>query len=616
MYGRHGKTVWVDLDKSCVKEYPVLPEIYKGYIGGSGLAARIVYDHTRPDTDPLGPGNVLVFATGPFTNTPVPTSGRHQVAARSPLTGLWGESDAGGHFGVALKASGYDALVVTGRAQKPVVITLSPAGASIEDGSALWGCSTSETDDALRLRHGKSAQICSIGPAGERLVRFACIINDGVDGRAAGRTGMGAVMGAKRLKAVVAEGNTPTPVFDKEALLSAVREANRVIRRRTESLGQYGSAGAISAIEAVGDLPVKNWQIGSWPEGAHALSGQEMARKVLTGRFHCGSCPIGCGRRVKATTRWGSVEGAGYEYETAAMFGANLLIDDMDAVLYANRLANEYGLDTISCGAAVAFAFECYGLGLITEADTGGVPLQWGDGNALVEMVRMIGGRERIGYLLGEGVRRAAEALGPVTSRAAVHSRGLELPAHDPRAYSSLGVAYATSSRGACHLQGFSHLYEAFLTMPELGMTEVFERFTPRGKGDMVKKLQDLMAVFDSLKLCKYLTFAGVPLADIRSWLYLVTGEDWSQEELMLAGERICNLKRVYKLSCGSDGQDDTLPERILRTPRGSGGSPSHLPPLDEMLEEYYASRGWDERGRPTAETIERLLLTQRQPWF
>lgn len=610
MYGAWGRILEVDLTrgKTWVREYE--EGLVKEYIGGSGMGAKILFAETGREIDPLGPENLLIFMAGPLTGTIVPTSGRHELITKSPLTGIYAESDAGGYFGTALKKCGYDGMIVVGRAAKPVYIYLTDESVEIRSAGHVWGLDTYRADGLLKEETDRNAVIAVIGQAGEKLVKLAAIMHDGKDARAAGRCGTGAVMGSKNLKAIACHGSKPIPLFDPKGLAASVRKYNKMLRENTLSLGQLGSAGAIESIEMVGDIPIKNWQLGSWPEGAANLSGTEMEKRILTGKFHCHACPIGCGRKVALKAgKYAGVEGAGYEYETAAMLGVNCLVDDLEAVAYANELCNKYGLDTISVGGVIAFAMECYEQGLLTKADTGGLELTWGSADSLIELIKLLGEKRGIGAILGEGVKAAAEKIGNGSQDYAMHVKGLELPAHDPRAYNSLAVAYATSNRGACHLQGFTNCFELFLAAPELGYKEPLDRFSLEGKGKFTAQMQNLMSLYDSLKVCKYLTFGGISIAALIKWFYLATGIEFTLETFLAAGERLYNLKRLYNVRCGITRADDNLPKRIRWEKRGSGGAAENLPDLEVMLEDYYAYRGWDENGIPTQEKIRQLGL-------
>lgn len=610
MYGYHGRILTVDLTSNTVRTEEISEELARKFIGGSGLAAHYLMEMTTPDTAPFDPENPLIFMTGPFCGTKIPLSGRHAVVARSPLSGAWGESEVGGHWGEAFKATGYDGLIVTGRANCPVYLWIHEDGVEIRDASHLWGRDTVSTEDSVRQATHPQAQVSSIGPAGERLVRFAAIISNGKDGRAAGRTGMGAVMGSKNLKAVAAYGKKPTPVKDAEALGAVIKEILQPLAQGTAGMKKYGTSGGAAGHEALGNFPIKNWVQARWPEGVAKINGVVQAETMLTSRFYCGQCIVGCGRVVAVKEgEYAPVEGAGPEYETVGMLGGMCLVDNLEAIAQANQLCNRYGIDTISTGAAIAFAMECWERGLITAADTDGVELTWGNHRAMVEMVRQIGERRALGKLLGEGVKRAAEAMGGEALDFAHHVKGLEPPAHDPRAYHGVALSYATSNRGACHLQGFTHGFERALTMEDLGYPEPHHRHQQEGKALFVKQLQDLMCQFDALKICKFAMIGGLKARHLVDFIRHLTGWDMTLDELMVTGERMYNLKRLYNLRCGLTRHDDRLPKRFLTLPREGEGLEVKFPPLDEMLSEYYEVRGWDSDGVPTAATLIRLGL-------
>lgn len=606
MNGYRGKILNVDLTLGRSWEEDLNRDVCKKYLGGSGLAAHLLYTRTPREVEAFDPENHLIFMTGPLTGTIAPTSGRHAVVARSPLTGIWGESDVGGSWGKTLKQAGYDGIIVKGASNHPVYLALDCERAEIRDASHLWRRDTIEVDEILKEEIHEQVVTTSIGEAGENRVRFAAIMSDGLHGRAAGRCGLGAVMGSKRLKAIAVKGDADIPVFDRESLKRAVRAVVPGIRERTRSMNEFGTGGGVPGIEHIGDLPIKNWQAGEWKEGAEAISGQRIARDYLSGKYYCRSCVIGCGRKIHMQDdRYGLVEGGGPEYETLACLGSNCLIEDLPALLKANDLCNRFGLDTISAGGVIAFAMEAFEKGFLSEKELG-YPLKWGDPDALLQMIQDIVKRRGAGDILAEGVKRAAQRLDPLTREFAIEVKGMEFPGHDPRAYNSLAVGYATSNRGACHLQAFSHQYENRIHPSDLGFQEIQDRFAVKEKGRLTAKAQDLMAIFDSLKLCKFILGGGLKLQDILSWTFAVTGEDFSPEEMMQLGERIFTLKRVINNRYGISRKDDTLPPRILTLKRG-GGTEDNLPPLGLMLSDYYAYRGWDEWGFPTKEKLEEL---------
>lgn len=611
-YGYMGKFLRVDLTKKKAWVEDLDSAVARKYIGGSGLAAKYLYEETDGSTDPLGPDNLLVFMTGPFTGTVVPNSGRHAVAAKSPLTGIWAEGDAGGTWGVMLKRAGFDGILIRGKATEPVYLWVHEQGVEIRPAEHLWGKDTFEVADLIKAETHPKAVVSSIGQAGENLVRIAVVMSDGREGRTAGRGGLGAVMGSKNLKAVAVYGTKRPMAAKEEDLKTFTKEMVTAIRDRTQGMSRFGTAGGLQAMEELGDLPIRNWYQGSWPEGAAKIGGARLAESILTRNYHCGACVIGCGRVVKlGRGEYAGVEQGGPEYETLASLGALCLVDNLEAVALANEYCNRYGLDTISTGSAVAFAMECWEHGLITAQDTDGLKLEWGSAEAMLTLVQAIARREGLGRLLADGVRAAAQALGPRAEEYAIHVKGLEFPAHDPRAYNSVAVGYATSNRGACHLQGFTHMFEKSVTMPELGYDEIQDRFGVEGKGELTAKCQDLMCLMDALKMCKFSLSGGVKVTHMIKWLNYVTGWDVSLQEFLKTGERIFNLKRLYNVRCGISRKDDILPPRILTHKRGSGGAADNLPPLGEMLGEYYTWRGWSEEGIPTHAKLRELGLEE-----
>ena len=618
MGGYIRKLAYVDLTMGKITLRKLSQEECHLWIGGSGLGVKILMEESNPQVDPLGADNPLIFMTGPMTGTCIPASGRHQVITKSPLTGIYGEADAGGDWGAMLKRAGFDGLVIKGQADRPVYLAVSNGKIHIIDATSVWGLDTYDTDTKLKEIHGSEIAVASIGPAGERKVLLATIMNEGKKARSAGRGGLGAVMGAKRLKAIVVAGEGPIPINDEYSLGQSINAVVPMIEKRTKSMSKYGTAGGISGAEKIGDLPLKNWSQGSWSE-AEKISGQVMSETMVTGNNRCHSCPIGCGRSIKAKSRHGNVDGAGPEYETLGMFGGACLIADLPAIAKANELCNRYGMDTISTGSAIAFLMELYEKGLIQDHELSKDKLDdtllpvWGNADALIWLIHAIANQEGIGKIIGQGVRKAAAIIGGRAPEFAFHVKGLEMPAHDPRAFNSLALGYATSNRGACHLQGGSYFFEKIVTLPEIGINQVLDRFRRDNQGNVQARQQDIMCLMDSLKLCKFLFYGGINLTIITEWLNHLTGFDYSVEELLLAGERIFNIKRLYNVKCGITRSDDSLPRRILEETRPDGGAAGNLPPLGHMLEEYYEARGWDTDGRPSLATITRLGLSEWQ---
>jgi aldehyde:ferredoxin oxidoreductase len=610
MKGYAGRLLHVNLTKQESQVEGLSEHEARMFIGGSGLAAKRLWEMTGNETDPLGSENVLIFMTGPLTGTKVPLSGRHEVAAKSPLTGVYGECDVGGRWGTELKKAGFDGAVITGKSARHTYLWINENGVEFRDARHLWGLDTYEVSPILRAETDEKAIEACIGPAGERLARIASIMHDGRDARAAGRCGLGAVMGSKNLKAIVARGDKEVTVADPKSLSELTKELAPVILKNTRRLADYGTSQVVTPAEELGDLPVRNWKEGRWQEGAEKLSGVTMARTILKSRYFCGACIVGCGRTVAIDHgEYAGVEGAGPEYETMALLGANVLLDDLEAVAKAHELCNRYGLDVLSTGAVIGFALEAAERGILRDAQGRKIDLDWGDGKSIVNMVESIGRRENLGHLLGEGVMRASAEIGEGCEAFALHVKGLEPPGHDPRAYNSLAVGYATGNRGACHLQGFSYAFERSVTMPEIGILEVQDRFGTVKKGELVAKTQDLMSLFDSLKLCKFTLYGGLKLTHALKYLNAVTGWDIGKAEILKTGERIYNLKRMYNVRCGITRKDDTLPTRLLREKRGEGGAAENLPPFAEALDEYYGYRDWDQNGIPTKTKLLELGL-------
>ena len=610
MKGYAGKILRVDLGKEKIEIQSLDEGLAKKFIGGSGLATKILYDETGAETDPLGPENRLILMTGPFAATPVITSGRHHVVTKSPLTGAYTESDSGGTWGPFLKRAGFDGIVVTGKASKPVYLWVADGKAEIRDASRFWGMDTYDLDGAIRKETREEAVVASIGPGGEKGVRYASIMNDGKEARAAGRGGAGAVMGSKNLKAIAVHGSQQVEIANLEGLRASLKEISPMVAKNTEGMRRNGTAGGLATFEALGSLPLQNWKYqGRWEQGAARIAGPAMTERILTGNYFCEKCVIGCGRRVKVDTGpFAPVEGAGPEYESVAMLGSLCLVEDMEAIAKANEICNRYGIDTISCGGAIAFAMEAYEKGLITKKDTGELELLWGRGDVMVKMAEKICKREGLGYLLGEGVRIAAEKIGKNAVEFSLHVKGQEVPAHDPRCYNAGAVGYATINRGACHL-GFSHVFERVLTMPEIGIDQPPPRLDVKGKGEVAAKTQNIMGLFDSLKVCKFTMFGGLKMTPILAWYNMVTGIPMTMDELLKTGERVFNLKRMYNVRCGISRKDDTLPARFLTLKHEGEGLTPSLPPLGEMLADYYKFRGWSEDGIPTPEKLKDLGL-------
>jgi aldehyde:ferredoxin oxidoreductase len=610
MFGYHKKILRVDLTNREVKVEELAEGLIRKYIGGVGIETKILYEETGPETDPLSSENILIVMTGPYTGSGVPTSGRHHLVARSPLTGLFGESNVGGSWAIHFKKAGFDGMVIRGKADDPVYLWIRDSKAEFRDAKPIWGKDTYESADWLKKETAKEATAAVIGPAGERMAKIAGIPHIGHVVRSAARTGLGAVMGSKNLKAMVVFGDGPIPIAKPEELKRKIRDLLPHIRGVTEIFGKYGTAGGIDNYEKIGNFPMKNWTQGRW-SGAKKISGVTMHDTILSGRRACFHCPIACGRHIKvAEGPYAPMDCEGPEYETIGTLGGLCLVDDLVAIAKANELCNRYGLDTISAGGIIAFAMEAYEKGIISKKDMDGVELVWGSGKALVEMVHKMGRGEGIGQLMTEGSKRMAEVLGKNAIEFAIHVKGLEPSAHDPRRFFSQSLSYATAARGACHNASWSHPYELALSMPEIGIPEPQEAYQIEGKAEFTAKLQDLMCVMDALIICRFSQIGkAVSVTNHVDWLNMIT--DWGMDipEYMKVGERIFNLKRMYNVRLGVSRKDDFLPYRFMTLNRTGEDLNNQLPPLGKLLSDYYAYRGWSEEGIPTPEKLEELDL-------
>lgn len=610
MFGYHQKFVRVDLTNRKVVVENLDGNLLRKYMGGVGIEAKILYEETGIETAPLSPENILMAVTGPFTGTGVPTSGRHHVVARSPLTGLFGESNVGGSWGVQFKRAGFDGIAIKGKSEKPIYLWIHNGKVEFRDATPIWGKDSYESAEWLKKETTKEATVAVIGPAGERMAKIASIPHIGHIVRQAARTGLGAVMGSKNLKAMVVFGDGEVPIAKSDQLKAHIREITPHIQKATEAFGKFGTSGGIDNYEKIGNFPLKNWREGRWA-GAKKISGVAMHDTILSGRKACFHCPIACGRHIKVKEGpYAPMDCEGPEYESIGTLGGLCLVDDLVAISKANQLCNQYGLDTISAGGIIAFAMEAYEKGILTKKDTDGVELTWGNGKALVEMVHKMGRGEGIGKLMTEGSKRMAEVLGRNSIEFAIHVKGLEPSAHDPRRFHSQALSYATAARGACHNASWSHPYELALSMPEIGIPEPQDAYQVEGKAEFTAKMQNLMCVMDALILCRFSQVGkAVNVTNHLQWLNLIT--DWGMDvtEYMKVGERLFNLKRMYNCRLGVSRKDDFLPFRFLTLNRTGEDLTNQLPPIGRLLSDYYAYRGWSEEGVPTPQKLKELGL-------
>lgn len=605
MGGYMGKVIRVNLTERSVKVEALDLKMAQKYLGSRGFGVKVMLDEVPAGIDPFSPENKLIVATGALTGAPVPTSGRYMVITKSPLTGGIATANAGGFWGPKFKSTGHDAVIFEGKADKPVYLYVEDDRVEIKDASHLWGKRVTEVTEALQREH-EGANVLSIGPAGEKLSLIASIMSD-LD-RAAGRGGVGAVMGSKNLKAIVVKGSKKVSLYDEERTKEVSQEKVKILRDDPVAGGglpTYGTAVLVNIINESGVFPVRNFQY-SYTDKADLISGETMTEKYLVRKAACYRCPIACGRVVKLAD--GSVVG-GPEYETIWAYGADCDVYDYDAINEVNYLCNEYGIDTISAGATIAAAMELYEKGYIKDEDidADGLSLKWGDPKAIVGWTKKIGLREGFGDKLADGSYRLAESYG--VPELSMTAKKQELPAYDPRGIQGHGITYATSNRGGCHVKGY-------MISPEiLGYPEKLDRFTLEGKAAYAKLFHDLTAAIDSIGLCIFSTF-GLGLPDYVDMYNAVCGEVYDEKGLLEAGERVWNLERLFNLREGIDSSQDTLPKRLLEEPIKKGPSKGHVHQLAKLLPEYYEVRGWDENGVPTEETLERLGLKEYKKYL
>jgi aldehyde:ferredoxin oxidoreductase len=602
MKGYHGRFLEVDLDRRTTRDFPITEDFCKKYIGGAAMAAALIYDRVSPDLEALSPESPLVMATGPFTGSPIPMVSRYAVAGISPLTGYWGEATSGGVFPFRLKGSGWDGIIVTGKAENPVYLYLKDGKAEIRDATKIWGKDTYETQQMIKdeLADDQVSVAC-IGTAGEKLVKYACIVND--KGRAAGRCGLGALMGSKNLKAVAASGNLRPEQADAGKVGELARQAVKDINGNLVSVAfrEYGTLMYTDMAMVLGDAPAKYFTKSVFP--VSKVTGQTLRQTYSVGNYACRGCPIGCGRVLKDFKPGLDVDGP--EYETTMAFGPLCMNTDLDSIVEANHLCNANGIDSLSAGVCIAYAFYLYELGVLKK-DQVGMALEWGDGKAVLYLVKKILDQEGIGVLLSKGTLAMARELGRDEGEAA-QVKGLEVPMHDGRAFHGLAVSYATGPRGACHLKGdyynidLGNMIIEYMILPT-------DRLVSEGKGEPAAKFQSFKDLFDSLTLCK---FAPLQATQICELLNALTGWEFGPEELLAAGDRSVTLKRAISNRFGVTRDHDILPQ-ICLDPLSEGSTDGIRPDMEKMLEEYYQYRGWDwETGRPTKERLVELGLTR-----
>lgn len=592
----------VNLSEGSIEKEEVDEETTKKFVGGRGLGVKILLDETARGIDPLGPENMLMLMTGPATGTAFPGSGRFHVVSKSPLTGGIGDSDCGGDWGPELRFAGFDGILFQGKAEKPVYLWVHDGEAELRSAEKYWGRGVWDTEDGIREELGDpNIKLASIGPAGENLVMSAAIIND--KHRAAGRTGVGAVMGSKNLKAVAVRGTGKPPVADPEGLRVAVKGALKKIKESGitgETLPALGTAALVNVINEAGIYPTRNFQTGVFPTAGKTGGEALKETGILVKNKPCWGCPIACGRVSRVTKPPYQTDGEGPEYETTWSMGAQCGIDDLEAITKAHNTCDEMGIDPISFGSTVGCAMELYEKGLIPREKLGGLELKFGNPQAIVELAWRTAYRAGFGDEIALGAKRLAEKYG--APDLAMHVKGLEIPAYDPRGVKGHGLGYATSNRGGCHLR-------AYMIAPEiLGVPEKLDPLKTEGKASWVKTFQDIFAMCDSLVVCKFLTFA-LGAEDLTNLINPITGWGWSVNDFLKTGDRIYTLERMYINREGFNRKDDTLPPRLLKEPMPEGPARGHVAELEKMIDEYYEVRGWKD-GKPTKRKLKELELT------
>ncbi len=598
-HGYAGKVLDVDLSNETIVKSELDETLVAEYMGGKGFGAKILYEQLSPRIDPLSPENILLFATGPLTGTLAPASGRFEVCTKSPATDLWLDSNCGGFFGPELKFAGYDALIVRGKAEKPVMLIVDNDTLELKPASDLWGLDTVAAHQWIKANLGKDHRVACIGPAGEKCVRYASIISEY---RALGRGGAGAVMGSKNLKAIAVRGSQSIAIAEPDKFMKTCREAFNELANHPDTGGgrpKYGTNVILSIMDEAGLHPVRNFQKVKFAK-ASSLN-EETIAQLYTRNKACFGCPIYCSKIAEVNQ--GKYKGCfteGPEYENVWAFGANCENPDPAAIVQAEYLCDYYGLDGISTGGVIAFLMECTEKGIIKETDIG-FSLNFGDADAIIQAIHLIGNRQGPGELWGEGVRRVS-AHYPAAKDWAMHVKGLELPAYDPRGSTGMALAYATSDRGGCHLRAWPIGEELLATEQRMDL------FSTEFKPELVKTQQDLFCLINCIGMCLFATFA-LNLKQITPFLHAATGIEAfsSSEHLLNAGERVNNLVRLFNIREGLTKNMDTLPERFFKEPLKEGPCKGRIVDLEQLRAEYYLVRGWDTDGVPTTEKLKEL---------
>jgi len=602
VFGYHGRALVVDLTRQETGWEPLDETVLRRFIGGIGLGTYLLYTHCPPGTDPMSPNNPLIFVCSPLVGSKLTTSSKFAVVTKSPLTGFIGDSLSSSFLATELKNTGCDALIIKGRSSDPTLLSIDDGDVRFLDGSDLLGLTTSETEQAVKQRLGRRTRVACIGPAGEKLVLYASISNDG--GRQAGRTGPGAVMGSKNLKAIALRGTDSVPVHNPEAINEIGRDLSRKsLGAATEKYRTLGTIANVSVFNRLGVLPTRNFQQSTFAD-AEGISGEGFHESNFVKSAHCANCTIGC-EKILVTNDGGPRAQGRMEYESAFALGPLVGVGDGNAVIRASHYCDEAGMDTISSGATIAWAMECYEKGLLTREDTGGISLDFGDPDALMAVLGMIAERRGLGDLLAEGSRRASEVVGRGSQDWAMVVKSLEMPGYEPRSLKTMALGLAVATRGACHNR--SSAYEA-------DFSNTVDRLKADDKrGGITAQGEDFSAILDSLIWCKFLRKAFDDLYAESATIYEhVTGWPMNADDLRLAGERINNLKKLFNIREGWRPEDDTLPARVLHEKLPTGvaeGTGLTGDELDMMVQSYYRARGWTEDGDIPEDKLRELDL-------
>ena len=613
LFGYTGKLLRVDLSKDKISVEEISHETLRKFMGGVGYGVKFLSDELPAGTNPLDPESKVIFTTGPFTGTGAPGSGFHEICFKSPLTGIWAETRSGGEWGGALRKAGYDFLALEGKAKEPKYIVIRDSNVEIMPAGKLKGKTTTEKSQIIRsdLKDEK-LEILTIGQAGENLVRYANVM---CGGRAAGRCGGGAVMGSKNLMAIAVKGTGKIPVANPEEFSAICKEGYQKALEQSAtaegmSFTETGTTGFMMTADPKGDWPTKNSRSNSWGKGKKFYEHFKEFNFTKPNPCYKG-CVLKCGRICKVNSgKWATPQHEGAEYETISAFTAFVMNEDVDAAVHAGYLCNEYGIDTISTGASIAFAMDCYENGIISKEEADGLELTWGNTEVMIALVKKIANGDGIGRILGEGVRRASETIGKGSDKLAIHVKGLETPAHDARGAKLQAITYATGNRGMCHTHSAEGLVYDHVKM-DLGLMpygipdpHTIDRFSEKGKGSIAKTLQNFEILPDILGFCRFYTyFNGLTVDDLARMTSLLTGWEIDGIELLALGERVFNLQRMFNVREGITKSDDMLPERCLKLPEfGDYSSVKECEIKDQvrMLEDYYEARGWNkETGIP-----------------